>query len=134
MIKFKDHIKLVGKNILVVEDSTELRNLMSSLLSYGGARVIEACNGKECLDIISSEKIDIVLMDIHMPGMDGITASRIIKNCDDNSSVPIVLISADHEKLAEFSRESVNVEGYIYKPFSPTDILQRTVKALSRDQ
>ena len=132
--KFKNHINLTGKTVLVAEDNDDLRSLMVSLLSFGGAVAIEARNGNECLDILSNEKIDAILIDIHMPVMNGKTASKIIKNCDKNSSVPIIVVSSDHEALDKFSRESVNVEGYLRKPFTSAHFLHKAVKVLQQNQ
>lgn len=134
MKEFKNHINLTGKSVLVAEDDDELRSLIIALLSYGGAAAIEARNGKECLLKLSNEKIDAILMDVHMPVMEGTTASKIIKNCGSKGSVPIILVSADHEALNKFSFESTSVEGYIYKPFTPSGLLQRTIDVLQQNQ
>ncbi|MDT8317096.1 MAG: response regulator [bacterium] len=133
MKKFKNHINLTGKVILIAEDNDGLRSLMSGIVSFGGARVIEACNGQKCLEIISGEQIDAAIIDIHMPNIDGLTAASAIRTDDKSKSIPIILVSSDHEKLAKIESESSSVEGYIYKPFSSKDMLQKVVNILSPD-
>ena len=88
MKEFKNHINLTGKSVLVAEDDDDLRSLIVALLSYGGAAAIEARDGKECLLKLSNEKIDAILMDVHMPVMEGTTASKIIKNIANNFCIP----------------------------------------------
>ena len=98
MLNYKNDRRLVGKKILVAEDSDHMCAYISKVLTFGGATVLEAADGKEAVKIATAEKIDLVLMDIKMPHMDGIEASRIMK---EKGVGPILMASSSHNLLAQ---------------------------------
>lgn len=132
MKRYKNDQRLKGKQILVVEDCPNVRELVSAIFTHSGAETIETKNGKEALEMLSSIKPDMILMDIHMPVVNGITASKVIKNCDNNSSCPIILFSSDHIQLERMASEPPIVEDYICKPFRPVELLEKTIRILSK--
>lgn len=96
-----------------------------------GAKVIEAIDGKEALAKISSSKPDLIMLDIHMPLMDGVTVVKIIKNCDTNRHCPVIIISSDHEAINAFNRDFPGIEGFLEKPFQPLDLLHKVAEILA---
>ena len=136
MKKYINHSDLYGKKILVADDSSGLRNLLSRLFTYCGAETIEARNGKDALQYLSNEdnEIDLILMDINMPVVNGITAAKIIKNCEENNKIPLILFSSDHVMLKDIVKDHPFVEGIIPKPFKPVDILQKTVEVIKKSK
>jgi len=96
MKTYKDDRRLVGKKVLVVEDSDHMRAYISKVLAYGGATIIEAENGEDAVEAIKKERVDLVLMDISMPTMGGIEASRRIKK---SGGGPILMASSNHTLL-----------------------------------
>ena len=133
MENFKNHLNLMGKTVLIVEEYSKLRNMMAYILSYGGANVVESCNYEESLNIINREKIDVVLMDINMLFINEMRVLRSKKNHDNSKSIPTIIVSSDHTKLDELSCDLENEQGYLYKPFTATDLLQKTAEVLSLD-
>jgi CheY-like chemotaxis protein len=107
----------MGKErILVVEDNPMNIELFKDLLEAQGYEVYEATNATEALDQVKSNKFDLILMDIQLPGMDGLTATKIIKEDPRNKGIPIVALTAyamtgDEEKVRE-----AGCDGYITKP------------------
>ena len=106
----------MSKIVLLVEDYEDTRELMKFMLEVMmGHHVIEAVNGQEAVEQAKQERPDIILMDISMPVMDGIEATRLIKKLDGFDDVPIVAITAHSE---EYQEEALNagVNEVVCKP------------------
>jgi DNA-binding response OmpR family regulator len=117
------------KTILVADDEPSIRQLLRKLLSTE-YDVVEADTGTAALDIVNKQKIDLVLMDILMPQMDGLSACYAIKQNTATSQIPIVMLTAiNHSLNKKLSESVIGADGYITKPFSNTELLF-TVKTL----
>lgn len=116
------------KKILIVEDESRMRRLISDYLVREGYVTIEAENGKKALDLFESEEIDLIILDIMMPQYDGWTVCREIRK---NSSLPMIMLTARSEESDELFGFELGVDEYITKPFSPKILVAR-VKALLR--
>ncbi|HIE31887.1 MAG TPA: response regulator [Methanosarcinales archaeon] len=112
------------RKVLVVEDDGNNMRLMAKLLQGNGYEVIKAENGEEGLRLAIEEEPDLILMDIRLPGMDGVAATRRIRDSVDGSKVAIIAITSyamagDRER---FLAEGFN--GYIEKPIDPYKIIE----------
>ena len=125
MKRYKDDCRFKDKKILIVDDCVEITRLISAVLAMTGAKVIEAFDGKEALDKISDNQLDLAVLDIHMPGMDGIRVAKIIKNCEESRHCSVIIISSDHDRMKALAGSVPEIEGFIEKPFSPIDILNK---------
>lgn len=114
------------KSILIVEDEIRIRFLLRDYLLKDDFIVFEASNGEEGLDIFSREKIDLVLSDIMMPKMDGITMLQKIREV---STVPLILLTAKEQEEDKLEGYEYGADDYITKPFSPKVLIAK-VKAL----
>lgn len=121
---------LEGKRILVAEDNKINFFVANKFLTGWGINVTHAENGQIALDILARESFDMVLMDLHMPVMDGIEATRIIRNSDVERirDIPIVALTAaimseSHDKI-----ENLKINDYVLKPFKPQDLFDRILK------
>lgn len=112
--------------ILLVEDEQRILRFMSISLKAAGYRVIPATNGEQALDLVQSEKPDIVLMDIFLPGMNGLEALRKLRTY---SQLPVIVISARDSLGPEALALGANE--FLAKPFKPEDLIQR-IKATLR--
>ncbi len=123
--------KIEGK-VLIVDDNKFNLMIAKDFLSDFGCEPIEACSGQEAIDILKSEKIDLVLMDIQMPEMDGYEASRIIRKT--NPELPIVALTADviGDVAQKVSESGMN--GFITKPFDPSEFHQKIHGLLNGQQ
>ncbi len=117
------------KNILIVDDEKDIVNALKIYLSDPDYKIYEAFNGKQALDIIEKEDIHLVLMDIMMPVMDGITALNKIR---ENSFVPIILLTAKSEDTDKVLGLTVGADDYITKPFNPLEVTARVKSQLRR--
>ncbi len=116
-------------NILICDDDRDIVNALKIYLSDGSYRLYEAFDGQEALEIMSRQDIHLVLMDIMMPRMDGISAMVRLR---EHTNVPVILITAkseDHDKILGLN---VGADDYITKPFNPMEVVARVKSQLRR--
>jgi len=135
-IEIRDHFdQYVGKTILIVEDNSMNMKLMNALLSKTGAKILNAQNGSEAVHLFRTAPIDIIIMDVHMPVVDGFEATRIIRSLEDGKShITIVALTAiamqgDKERCLE-----CGMDDYLSKPFRNVDLFGILKKYLSNGE
>ena len=115
----------MSKRILLVEDQEDARRIIRDLLSANGYSLVEATTGEDGLKLAQSERPDLILMDIQLPGMDGYEVTRLIKADPALRRIPIIAVtsyalSGDDQKAA-----AAGCDGYVAKPFSPRILMAR---------
>lgn len=122
---FENSIK--GKRILIAEDNMMNILVIRQFLHKWGVVTDVVMNGKEAYAKVSTETFDAVLMDIHMPEMDGIEATRLIRKLADERKrrIPIIAITAENEMQFRQKVYEVGMNDYIFKPFNPDDLRER---------
>lgn len=105
-----------NQTVLLVEDSNDSRYFMRLELEYRGYRVIEAENGKEGVDRALQERPDIILMDLSLPGMDGLEATRQIRKEEGMRDVPIIAVTAHQESDFRVGAKASGFDAYVTKP------------------
>ena len=116
-------------NILICDDEKDIVNALKIYLSDPDYRIFEAYNGKEALQLIEKEEIHLLLLDIMMPLMDGITALSRIRQI---SNLPIILLSAKSEDADKILGLNIGADDYITKPFNPLEVSARVKSQLRR--
>ena len=116
-------------NVLVCDDEKDIVSALKIYLTSDGYQVYEAYNGKEALEIIQKNDIHLVLMDIMMPEMDGISAMVKIR---DFSNVPVILLTAKGEDTDKVLGLTVGADDYVTKPFNPLELVARVKSQLRR--
>ena len=116
-------------NILVVDDEQEIADLVEIYLVSDGYKVFKASNAQDGLDILNKEDIHLCLLDIMMPNLDGIRATRKIREA---SSVPIIMLSAKSEDVDKILGLNIGADDYITKPFNPLELIARVKSQLRR--
>ena len=113
------------ETILLVEDTEDNRFMMRRLLEMSGYRVVEATNGEEAVRFAQSERPDAILMDLSLPVIDGLAATRAIRKLDGLGKVPIVAVSAHDTSDFQADALSAGCNSYITKPidFSQLEVL-----------
>ena len=114
--------------ILVCDDEALIRNVIKEYLTLENYEVLEAKNGLEAIDIIQENDVDLVVMDIMMPKMDGYQAVREIKKIKD---VPFIMLSARNEEFDKLIGFDIGIDDYVTKPFSPKELIAR-IKAVTK--
>jgi putative two-component system response regulator len=116
--------------VLLCDDELMNRKVASKILGKEGFSVIEAHNGKEAIEALHTHKIDLILMDLMMPVMDGYEATNIIKKDDELSTIPLIIISALSDKEAIIKGLELGADEYLTKPFDLTDFRLRIKNAI----
>jgi len=121
----------MAKVILVVEDDPKDLKLIRDLLQLSGYKTIEATDGEQGVELAKSKKPDLILMDIMMPKMDGLEATRILKADTTTGNIPILALTSyamkgDKERILE-----AGCEGYLAKPFDIQELLKTVTEYLS---
>ena len=116
-------------NILVVDDEKEIADLVEIYLVSDGYKVFKANNAKEGLEILDKEEIHLVLLDIMMPGMDGLEMCRKIR---ETNNIPIIMLSAKSTDLDKILGLGTGADDYVVKPFNPLELTARVKSQLRR--
>lgn len=116
-------------NVLVCDDEKDIVAALKIYLTAEGYQVYEAFNGKEALEVLSREEIHLVLMDIMMPVMDGITAMVKLR---ENSNVPVIMLTAKSEDTDKVLGLNIGADDYVTKPFNPVEVQARVKSQLRR--
>lgn len=120
------------KVILIVEDDAKNLKLFRDLLQVSGYTTLEATDGEQGVELAREKKPDLILMDIQMPVMDGLEATKLLKNDDVTKDIPIVALTAyamqgDEEKMRE-----AGFDGYISKPIDVKGFLKKISEVISK--
>ena len=116
-------------NVLVCDDEKDIVSALRIYLTTEGYQVYEAYNGKEALEVLSREEIHLVLMDIMMPVMDGITAMAKLR---EQSNVPVIMLTAKSEDTDKVLGLNIGADDYVTKPFNPVELQARVKSQLRR--
>jgi DNA-binding response OmpR family regulator len=125
------------QTILIVEDETTIREVVHKYLELDGFAVLEAATGPEALAILRENMVDLVILDIMLPGLDGFTITREIRDTQDmaglaiNGATPIIMLTSRSNERDRITGFELGVDDYVVKPFSPRELVMR-VKAVLR--
>ena len=113
----------------MVDDDKEIVNAIEKLLNLEGYEVVKAYDGLEALDLLMNQNIQLILLDIMMPKLDGLSATMKIR---DRKNIPIILLSAKSEDSDKILGLSMGADDYITKPFNPQELVARVKSQLRR--
>lgn len=116
-------------NILVCDDDKEIVDAIDIYLSQEGYHILKAYDGLQAIEIMKKEEMHLILLDIMMPNLDGIRATRKIR---ETSSVPIIMLSAKSEDVDKILGLNIGADDYITKPFNPLELIARVKSQLRR--
>lgn len=116
-------------NILVCDDDKEIVNAIEIYLSKEGYNIFKAYNGKEALKIIEKNEVHLIILDIMMPEMDGMTVANKVR---ETKSVPIIMLSAKSEDYDKVAGLNNGADDYVTKPFNPIELIARVNSQIRR--
>ena len=116
-------------NILVCDDDKEIVEAIEIYLSQEGHRILKAYDGEEVLKVMKSEKVDLLIIDVMMPKLDGIRTTLKIR---ENENMPIIILSAKSEDADKILGLNVGADDYVTKPFNPLELTARVKSQLRR--
>lgn len=118
--------------VLVVDDDPDVRQLVEMKLRLDGIETLVAKNGQEALDVLAVEHVDLVVLDVMMPVMDGMETCRRIREDESNAGLPIIMLTAKAQSSDIQSGFATGATDYVVKPFSPRELLSRVRGSLAR--
>lgn len=119
------------KKILIVDDQLEVRELVNVTLRSGDFQVFHAENGEGAIQVARSEKPDLIIMDIMMPGaVDGLEATRMLKNDPETKDIAIIMLTAKGQDTDLKKGLEAGAEDYFIKPFSPLELITKVEEIL----
>jgi two-component system phosphate regulon response regulator PhoB len=123
---------VLKKHILVVEDEEDILELIRYNLSREGYQVLCTTSGENALKIIKSEAVDLIVLDLMLPGIDGLEVAKTLKNDSKTQDIPIIMLTAKGEEADIVTGLELGADDYITKPFSPRILIARIRAVLRR--
>ncbi|WP_371376552.1 response regulator [Sporomusa aerivorans] len=120
--------------ILIVDDELNIRELIKFNVEKAGYKVLETADGQTAVTMARTEKPDLVVLDLMLPGLDGLEVCRIIKNSRETAAIPIIMLTAKNEEIDKVIGLELGADDYLTKPFSPRELLARIKAVLRRSQ
>jgi two-component system chemotaxis response regulator CheY len=120
----------MSKTILIVDDSASLRQVVSIALKGAGYGVIEACDGKDALTKLNGQKIHLIISDVNMPNMDGITFVTEAKKLPAYKFTPIIMLTTEAGEAKKQAGQAAGARAWVVKPFQPAQMLAAVSKLI----
>ena len=116
-------------NVLIVDDEEMIRGVLREYVEFEGGTAYEAADGMEAVKLCRDRDVDIILMDVMMPKLDGFSAVKEIKK---TKSIPVIMLSARGEEYDKLFGFEIGVDDYVTKPFSPKEVMARIHAVMRR--
>jgi len=113
----------MSKTILIVDDSASLRQVVSIALTSAGYSVIEAFDGQDALEKLKGQKIHLMISDVNMPRMDGITFLKSVRTVPDYKFTPIIMLTTEAGEEKKKEGQAAGARAWVVKPFKPEQLL-----------
>lgn len=118
----------MAKTILIVDDSASLRQVVSIALKSAGYEMLEACDGQDALGKLAGRKVHLIISDVNMPVMDGITFVKEVKKSPDHRFTPIIMLTTEAGEAKKQQGQIAGAKAWVVKPFQPAQMLAAVSK------
>lgn len=119
------------KTVFIVHDSASLRRIVGSVLKEAGYDVLEAADSSEALSKLDGRKIHLVIIDLHMPHVDGIALVMAVKQRPAYKFIPVIMLAVESEDEKKADGQALGVNVWVTKPFQPQQILMEVAKLIT---
>lgn len=113
----------MSKTILIVDDSASLRQVVAIALKGAGYDVVEACDGTDALAKLDGRKVHLIISDVNMPNMDGITLLGEVKKLDNYKFTPVIMLTTESQEDMMQKGKEAGAKAWVVKPFKPEQML-----------
>ncbi|KAA0589540.1 response regulator [Azospirillum oryzae] len=113
----------VKKKVMTVDDSRTMRDMVSFTLRGAGYEVVEAADGQQAMSAIATTKVDLVITDLNMPVMDGLTLIRRLRAIPAHRTLPILMLTTEADESKKAEGRAAGATGWIVKPFNPDKLV-----------
>lgn len=120
----------MSKLILIVDDSASIRQVVKIALTNAGYEVMDACDGQDALSKMDGTKIHLIISDVNMPNMDGISFVKEVKNHPDYKFTPVIMLTTESEDDKKTAGKEAGAKAWIVKPFQPEQMLDAVSKLI----
>ncbi len=120
----------MAKTIMIVDDSASLRQVVSIALKGAGYDVIDACDGKDALSKLDGKKIHLIISDVNMPNMDGITFLKAAKQLPAYKFTPVIMLTTEAGDAKKAEGQAAGAKAWVVKPFQPAQMLAAVSKLI----
>lgn len=120
----------MSKTILIVDDSASLRQVVSITLSNAGYEVVQACDGQDALTKLDGRKIHLIISDVNMPRMDGITFLKQVKQNPGYRFTPVIMLTTESAEEKKKEGQAAGAKAWVVKPFQPEQMLVAVQKLI----
>ncbi len=120
----------MAKTIMVVDDSASLRQVVGIALKGAGFDVLEACDGRDALSKITGQKIHLIISDVNMPNMDGISFVKEVKKMASYKFTPIIMLTTESQEAKKQEGQAAGAKAWVVKPFQPAQMLAAVSKLI----
>jgi len=118
----------MGKTILVVDNSASLRQVVNLTLQSAGYEVVEACDGRDALTKLDGKKFHLIISDVNMPNMDGISLLKEVKKHPSYKFTPIIMLTTEAGENKKQEGQAAGAKAWVVKPFQPQQMLAAVSK------
>ncbi len=120
----------MSKTVLIVDDSASLRLVVSMALKGAGYEVIDACDGRDALAKLSGQKVHLIISDVNMPNMDGISFVREVKKHPAYKFTPVIMLTTEAAEEKKRLGQEAGARAWVVKPFQPQQMLAAVAKLI----
>jgi two-component system chemotaxis response regulator CheY len=120
----------MAKSVLVVDDSSSVRQVVGIALKSAGYDVIEASDGKDALGKLNGQKVHLIISDVNMPNMDGITFVKEVKKLASYKFTPIIMLTTESQESKKMEGQAAGAKAWVVKPFQPAQMLAAVSKLI----
>lgn len=114
----------MGARVLIVDDSRSMRQMVRSALEASGHEVHEGEHGRAALQVLESQPVDLIVTDVNMPEMDGLTLTREVRQLERHRFTPILVLTTEHKDEIKQKGKAAGATGWLVKPFNPAQLCQ----------
>ncbi len=120
----------MSKTVLIVDDSASIRQVVSITLKGAGYQVIEGCDGKDALSKLDGRKVHMIISDVKMPNMDGITFVKNVKQLPAYKFTPVIMLTTEAGEAKKEEGRAAGAKAWVVKPFQPAQMLTAVSKLI----
>lgn len=120
----------MSKTIMIVDDSASVRQVVKITLNSAGYNVVEGCDGKDALSKLDGQKIHLIISDVNMPNMDGISFVKEAKKLPTYKFTPVIMLTTESQETKKQEGQAAGAKAWIVKPFQPAQMLTAVSKLI----
>ena len=120
----------MAKTIMVIDDSASIRQVVNLTLKRAGYDIIEACDGKDALGKLAGQKVNLMVCDVNMPNMDGITFLKSLKEQPGYRFTPVIMLTTESQESKKQEGKAAGARAWVVKPFKPEQMLEAVSKLI----